>query len=225
MKAYTYNMNGETVSTESLTMLSEEDIQNLKREIRSYYTDKRYLHALAVEDEAKRLGEIFLPERINALRAAALLHDITKKYDFEKQLKCCEDFGIIINNPFSPEILHALTGAVVAEKEFSRYTDREILDGIRYHTTGRWGMTVFDAIIFLADYIEPNRTHENCVSLRNELYARLSSAETESEQEKALNAAVVKALDNTVSYLLYKKAVIDINTISARNFYLSEKEL
>ena len=81
--------------------LTERDLDALREAVRTYYTEKRYGHALCVEEEAARLGEIFLPGRIHALRAAALLHDITKKFDLEKQLKCCADFGIII-----PLIIH-----------------------------------------------------------------------------------------------------------------------
>ncbi len=215
-------MNG---TPDSHLNLTEQDIRDLKESVRRYYTEKRYLHALSVEAEVVRLGEIFLPQKVNALRAAALLQDVTKKFDLEKQLQCCADSGIILNNPFSPEILHAVTGALVAKKEFPQYTDSEILDGIRWHTTGRWGMTVFEAIVFLADYIEPTRTHEKCVALRNELYGRLADSENETEREKSFNAAVLCALDNTITYLVSKKAVIDPDTISARNYYLSEKEL
>ena len=86
-------------------------------------------------------------------------------------------------------------------------------------------MTVFEAIVFLADYIEPTRTHEKCVALRNELYSRLADSENETERIKAFNSAVLCSLDNTITYLVSKKAVIDPDTISARNFYLSEKEL
>ena len=70
---------------------------------------KRYLHTLAVEEEAARLGELFLPDRINALRAAALLHDITKRDDLEKQLQYCSEFGIIYDvlERSSPKLFHA----------------------------------------------------------------------------------------------------------------------
>lgn len=235
MKDYTYNRNcnpdfsrkqGQPdVPKFRKAVISEQQLGVLREAIRAYYTEKRYAHALAVEREAVRFGEIFLPERVNALGAAALLHDITKKYDLEKQLKCCADFGIIIKPPFSPEVLHAVTGALVAEKDFPQYTDSEILAGIRFHTTGRWGMTVFEAIVFLADYIEVTRTHPTCVCVRNELYARLDHANTLSEKEKALNSAVLSAFDNTVTYLLSKRTFIETDTVEARNYYLAEKEL
>lgn len=218
-------MNSNTIKQREIKELSDSDIDFLKHAVREYYTEKRYVHALSVEAEVIGLGHIFLPDRVNALRAAALLHDITKKYDYQKQLQCCADFGIILNNPVSPGVLHAVTGAAAAERDFPAYTDSDILNGIRWHTTGRWGMTVFESIIFLSDYIEPLRTYEKCVSLRNSLYAELNSAKTDAEQMKALNRAVVQSLDNTITYLVHKKTIIDTDTVSARNYYLSEKEL
>lgn len=205
--------------------LTETDAALLRERVRPWYTEKRYAHALGVEEEAARLGEILLPDRINALRAAALLHDITKKFDLEKQLKCCADFGIIITPPFSPEILHAVTAPMIAAEAFAPFTDREILSAIRWHTTGRWGMTVFEAIVFLADYIEPTRTHKACIAVRDGLYAGLASADCSAEREKAFRGAVLTVLDNTVTYLVEKGAVIDPHTVEARNYYLSKKEL
>jgi nicotinate-nucleotide adenylyltransferase len=144
---------------------------------------------------------------------------------FANALKDPADFGIIIAPTYSPEILHAVTAPLIAAQDFPSFTDREILGGIRWHTTGRWGMTVFEAIVFLADYIEPSRTHEKCITVRHELYNRLSTAQSAFEKEKALNAAVLSVLNNTIFYLLKKGVIIDPDTVSARNYYLSEKEL
>lgn len=218
-------METDTVELNKPKNLSESDINRLRRAVKPYYTDSRYAHVLSVEEEVGRLGAIFLNDKINSLRAAALLHDITKKYDYQKQLQCCTDFGIILRNPTSPEVLHAITGVVVAKQYFPEYTDNEILNGIRWHTTGRWGMTVFDSIIFLADYIEPLRTHERCISVRERLYETLNSSNAIKAKEKAFNHAILHSIDNTIAYLLSKKALIDADTVFARNYYLSEKEL
>jgi len=206
-----------------ITEPTRADIDALRNAVKPYYTEKRYAHALSVEEEAARLGEILLPHRTGALRAAALLHDITKKYDFQKQLQYCADFGIILKEPVSPEVLHAKTGAGAAERDFPEFAHEDVINAIRYHTTGRWGMTVFEAVIFLSDYIEPSRTHEKCIALRNELYGKLRCADTAAEREKAFDRAVLCALDNTISYLMHKKAVIDIETVEARNYYLSQR--
>ena len=133
-------------------ILTDEEVTALSERVRPYLTGKRYEHTVAVAEEAARLGEIYLPEKINNLRAAALLHDITKKADFQKQLQYCEEFGIITGSDsvLAPTVFHAITGAALAQRDFADIADEEILSGIRWHTTGRAGMTVFEAIIYLA---------------------------------------------------------------------------
>ena len=54
-------------------------------------------------------------------------------------------------------MLHAKAGAIIARDEYG-VRDTEILDAIRYHTTGRPHMTLLEKIIFIADYIEPGRS-------------------------------------------------------------------
>ena len=68
-------------------MFSESDILTLREKVKPYLTEKRYSHTLAVEKEAAYLGSIYLPEKIAELRVSALLHDVTKKCDFEKVLQ------------------------------------------------------------------------------------------------------------------------------------------
>ena len=88
-----------------------------------------------------------------ALRAAALLHDITKKCDFEKQLQYCAEFDIIIGNydKLSPKTFHSKTAAAIIPRDFPEFDDEEIISGVRWHTTGHDGMTDFEAIVYLAD--------------------------------------------------------------------------
>ena len=61
-----------------MTEITEKMLAELRERVKPYLTDKRYLHTLAVEEEAAALGSVYLPSDINRLRAAALLHDITK---------------------------------------------------------------------------------------------------------------------------------------------------
>ena len=81
----------------SLFMLTDNDIEELRELVRPYLTDKRYSHTLSVAEEVKRLGEIYLPNRVKELIVAALLHDITKKLKTDEQLKLCEEYGIKVD--------------------------------------------------------------------------------------------------------------------------------
>lgn len=203
--------------------LTENDVALLREKVKPYYTEKRFRHTLAVEKEAEKLGRIFLPDDIERLRAAALLHDITKKADIEKQLHYCEEFGIIVKPGYlsSPSVFHALTGAGLAAKDFEKFSDADIISAVRYHTTGREGMTVFESVIYLADYIEETRDFDDCVKVRKYFYDRISCGEDPIE---VLRDTMIYSLDLTISLLLSDGAVIDTDTVACRNYFLAEKK-
>ena len=200
-------------------IITEEDIIFLREKIRPYLKDKRYLHTLAVEKEAAYLGSIYLPEKIFSLRAAALLHDITKKCDLEKQLQYCDEFGIITddNDILSPKTFHSKTAAALISKDFPEFCAEDITSGVRWHTTGHEGMTVFEAIIYLADYIEETRTFPDCVTLRKYFRDGIASGE---DKNLVLYRTMIKSFDMTIANLMEEGALIDSDTISARNYYI-----
>jgi predicted HD superfamily hydrolase involved in NAD metabolism len=207
-------------------ILDNEKTEKLQELVKPYLTEKRYAHTLSVMKEAVKLGKLLLPdepEKINKLAASALLHDITKKDDTKRQLQYCEEFGIIIDESemFSPAVFHAFTGAEVAKRDFSEFTDDEILAGIRWHTTGRDGMTIFEAIIFLADYIEETRTFDDCIAVRKYFYDKISSC---SDKIKVLRDTMIYAFDLTIKGIIDDGGVIDSHTVAARNYFIiSEK--
>ena len=202
--------------------VTEEELNALRDAVKEYQTEKRYGHTLAVEREAGALGEIYLPGDVNRLRAAALLHDITKIYDTEKQLKILAEFGIMIRteDSASPKLLHARTGELVASREFPHLVDKDIAGAVRWHTTGRAGMSIFEMLIYLADYIEDTRTFEDCVTLRSFFYKGIEGAESEEERLSVLRRAMILSFDMTVKCLIEEGALVDRDTIEARKWFI-----
>ena len=199
---------------------TEKDIDLLREQVREYLTEKRYLHTLAVEREAALLGSIYLPDKVLTLRAAALLHDITKKDDFEKQLQYCSNFGIMVGEPdkLSPKIFHSKTAAAMIGERFPQFDSEDVVSGVRWHTTGHAGMSIFEAIVYLADYIEDTRTFPDCVALRQFFREGLDSGE---DKLLVLYKTMVKSFDMTVQNLVAEGACVDTDTIAARNYYIS----
>lgn len=204
--------------------ITTEMLSALREAIKPYLTGKRYGHTLAVAETAEQLGKIYLPEQCNALCAAALLHDITKKADTEKQLQYCAEFGIMVTDADlrSPKIFHARTAAELVRRDFPDFADETIINGIRWHTTGHEGMTVFEAIVYLADYIEATRTFPDCIALRQYFFTELEKAATAQEREAVLYRTMVLSFDMTIRGLMEENAPIDSDTIGARNYYLSK---
>ena len=147
-------------------------IEQLRPVALSYLKAKRVPHVLGVEREAARLAERNGAD-VEKARFAALLHDCTKRLEPGEQLALCERYRIELDDleRAAPKLLHAKTGAAVAREVFGAPPD--VCDAIRWHTTGRAGMTLLEKIVYLADYIEPNRDFDGVDTLRAAVYADL----------------------------------------------------
>ena len=200
------------------------DFDFFKAAIKSLETEKRYNHTLGVQKEAYNLGKIYLPQKADKLSLAGLLHDITKDFSLEKQLELCKEYGIALEENIVPKLLHAKTGCEYAKRLFGdKIVDEEVYNGIYYHTTGRKNMTLFETIIYLADYIEDGRTFDDCVILRNFFYEKLDLASNYSEKIEALRLSMVKSFDLTIKNLIDENKIVDKDTIEARNYFLINK--
>ncbi len=164
---------------------------------------RRIPHVLGTEQEAIHLAERWGAD-VDKARRAALLHDCTKKLNLSEQLALAERFQIPLDEMERREIklLHAKTGAGIAEAVFG--TDEEITGAIRWHTTGRGDMTLLEKVIYLADYIEPNRDFPGVTDLRRKCY-------------EDLDAALLLGLEMTVREMEARKAPIHPKTLEARD--------
>lgn len=135
----------------------------------SYLKASRVRHVLGVEEEAMRLAVRYDAD-VEKARVAALLHDCTKKLGLEEQLALCEQYGVELDDleRVSLKLLHAKTGAAIARDVFG--ADEEVCSAILWHTTGRPNMTTLEKVIYLADYIEPNRDFDGVDELRRAVY-------------------------------------------------------
>ncbi len=147
----------------------------------------RVAHVLGCRDTAVELAKRWGADETDAARAG-ILHDITKALDGPLQLTLCAEYGILLDD-FSqkyPKTLHALTGSLVADRIFGE--NRAVVEAIRHHTTGKADMSVLEKIIYVADYMEPNRKLPGVEELR-----RLAFTD--------LDAAVKRGLEMTLEHL------------------------
>lgn len=135
----------------------------------------RVKHVLGCRDTAVELARRWGADETDAARAG-LLHDITKALDGPLQLTLCRAYGKILDD-FSqkyPKTLHALTGSLVAERIFGE--NKAVVSAICHHTTGCAEMNLLDTIIYVADYMEPNRDFPGVERLRRLAYSDLTGA-------------------------------------------------
>ncbi len=201
-------------------MITPVQIEKLRAKVAAVLSEKRMKHVLAVEDMAFRLGLLYFgdDEVLLLLRAAALLHDVTKELSDEEQLSLLESYSV---KPLPEELesmptIHALTAALVIPTRFPEFSDLRVIDAVRYHTTGRAGMSAFEKIIFLADYIDDTRTYPSCIALRDKFFAAKPENMNEQERVRHLDRAALTSIDNTLSYLRAKERSIHPLTLEAR---------
>ncbi len=137
--------------------------------------EKRFIHTIGVMETASKLAEKY-GEDIKSAETAAILHDIAKYANETWMIEIVKEHGLdqrLID--WGPELLHGPVGAWIAEKEFN-ITNSDILNSIRYHTTGRAGMSKLEKIIFISDMIEPNRNFDGVEKLRKKAEVDLNKA-------------------------------------------------
>lgn len=173
------------------------------RIVKKQLTERRYEHTLGVMNTALLLARQYGADEKKA-ELSAIFHDYAKyrPLDEMKKIILQENMPAELLN-HSPELWHAPVGAYLVKKE-AGIGDEDILNAIRYHTTGRAGMTLLEKIIFLADYIEPGRNFPGVEEVR--FLAK-----------EDLDLAIIKALQNTVSYLLENNQPVYPDTIYTYN--------
>ena len=183
------------------------DLTELQKEVQGHQSDKRFKHTLGVMYTAAALAMCHGADVKKAL-VAGLLHDCAKSFPTDAMISFCEQYKIPISatERENPGLLHAKLGAHLAKTEYG-VDDMEILDAICYHTTGRKDMTLLDKIIYIADYIEPNRNQAPNLQFVRELAF------------KDLNNCLIEILEATLSYLQSGKKVIDPMTEETYQYY------
>jgi nicotinate-nucleotide adenylyltransferase len=204
---------------------SEEMLFSLRESVKNEMGEKRYFDTLEVEKMAERLGEIYAPNQISMLRAAALLHDITKERTTEEHIAICENAGetVSVADRKAPKMFHSRTAALVIPTKYPDFNTPEIISAVRYHTTGRADMTLAEKIIYLADYIDMSRKYGDCVALRDFFFDFDFENTDDEEKIYHLNDTLIMSYNLTIKGLLEDEKHIDRATFEARNFLILER--
>lgn len=183
------------------------NLAKMKKTLRKYLTVDRYEHTEGVMYTAAALAMAHNYDMENAL-VAGLLHDCAKCIPDAKKIKLCEKYKVEVTDveKANPFLLHAKAGAIIAREKYD-IQDEEILDAIRCHTTGKPGMSLLDKIIYIADYIEPNRNKApNLEDVRRLAY-------------QDIDICLYKILSDTLAYLRGSSKTMDSMTLQTYNYY------
>lgn len=183
------------------------NIKKIRKSMEKSLDPKRFEHTLGVAYTAAALAMRYDCDILKA-ETAGMLHDCAKCMSNEKRLNICHKHNISVNdierrNPF---LLHAKVGSYIAMQKFNIH-DRDIINAILNHTTGRPDMSLLEKIIYVADYIEPGRKQApNLTQIRKLAFIDL-------------DAALFKILEDTLIYLKDGDGEVDPMTQKTYDFY------
>ncbi len=151
------------------------DIPELRACSYSMVMQKRVRHIRGTEEEAVRLARRWGADE-NHARRAGILHDCTKYLELDEQLELCEKYGVELDEleHRAVKLLHSKTGACIARHVFGE--PDEVFHAIFWHTTAKENMTTLEKILYVADYMEPNRDFDGVERLRQLAYSDLDAA-------------------------------------------------
>lgn len=172
--------------------------------------EKRYIHTIGVMETAIQLAEHY-GEDAKKAETVAILHDIAKYADIDWMEQIVREQNLdqrLLG--WGSELLHGPVGAYIAESEFG-ITDEDMLNAIRFHTTGRACMSQLEKILFVADMIEPNRKFDGVDRLRK-------------KAQKDLDKAVSACIQHTLAFLIDTKQTIYPVSIECYNDMMKREE-
>lgn len=187
------------------------DINYLKSLIKPRMGEYRYVHSVNVSKKAVELAKIYSCDEEKAM-IAGMLHDITKETPAKEQLKIITEGGIILDDveKSSTKLWHPISGSVYI-RDTVGITDSDIVNSVRYHTTGRAGMSLLEKIIFVADFTGDERNYDGVDIMRE-------------KSMRSLEEAMLYGLQFTIKDLSKRMMTIHPNALACYNELLLKDE-
>lgn len=186
------------------------DIKQIEKTLKGMLPERRLKHSLNVSKCAVKLSEIYKCDKEKA-EIAGLVHDCAKYFTDEQIEDSIKRFNVELD-PLEVNniaLSHSVIGSYVAVDIFN-IKDEEIINAIKYHTTGKENMSLLEKIIYMADLIEEDRNFPRVEELRELTFSG------------KLEEALLLSFNNTIKFVIDNNQLIHPRTIKARNYILEE---
>lgn len=185
--------------------------KEIEKILKKMLPERRLQHSINVSECAVKLSEIYKYDKEKA-KIAGIAHDCAKYFTNEQIKECVRMFNVELDplEVNSRALSHSIIGSYVA-KEVFKIEDEEIINAIRYHTTGRENMSLLEKIIYMADLIEEGRKFPRVEELRELAFSG------------NLEQALILSFDNTIKFVIDNNQLIHPRTVSARNYILRNR--
>lgn len=172
-------------------------------------SEKRKKHVYGVVKTAGDLARRYGCD-VHKAKQAALFHDMFRSTSADVLNMYVRQLGMDPVYLDNPNLAHGPVAAVIMERDY-RIRDRDLLNAVRYHTTGRAGMSLLEKILYLADAIEPGREYPGVEK------ARVMA-------EESLDQACLYSMERSIAYIRQRGLFLHEDTVNARDDLMKKGE-
>ncbi|MBU5335231.1 bis(5'-nucleosyl)-tetraphosphatase (symmetrical) YqeK [Intestinibacter bartlettii] len=186
------------------------DTEKIIEKLNTMLKPNRLTHSINVANCAVKLSEIYGCDKEKAY-LAGLVHDCAKYFTKEQIDSYVKKYNIELD-PLEIDniaLSHSVIGSFVIQDVFN-IQDMDIINAVRYHTTGRENMSILEKIIFMADMIEEGRDFPGVDELRNLSFSG------------QLDKALITSFNNTIKFVIENNQLIHPRSVRARNYLMQE---
>jgi len=181
--------------------------EDLYEDVKHMLSEKRFRHSEGVVKRAIEYAEIYNAD-IEIVKLAAIAHDIAKELTPEEEESIIKEYNVFLDDfeKVNHNLVHAKIGAEICKNKYG-FTE-DMVNSIKYHTTGRAEMSMLEKIIYLADATDENRKYES------EFYVNTI--------KENIDKGMVEVSKWVINHLLEKERPIHIDSINCYNYYLNK---
>lgn len=189
------------------------NLENINNRLKEMLPERRFKHSLNVANCAIKLSEIYNYNKEKAY-LAGIVHDCAKYLSNEEVENYVNKYKIELDELEKGNLAlsHSVIGSYIAKYELN-IDDEDIINAVKYHTTGKQNMNLLEKIIYIADLIEEDRDFPSVNLLRELTYSG------------NLDEALLTSFNNTIKFIINNGQLIHPRTIEARNYLMQKKSL
>ena len=181
------------------------EYSQIKNDVKAILSEYRFTHSIGVAKKAVELAKLYNVDEEIA-KKVGIAHDIAKEMTDEELLEYAKANNIEIDEieNAKPSLLHGKIGADIVAKKYG-FTE-DMVNAIKWHSTGRKNMSMLEKIIYVADKTEENRKE-----------TRFDIEKSRELATQNIDDALIFLMNKFITYNIENERLIHPETIKARN--------
>lgn len=183
--------------------------EQINKDIRERLSEHRYKHSIGVMKKAEELAKYYGLD-VNKARLIGLAHDIAKEMKTSEIEDYISKYNIELDEieRSNSELVHAKIGADICKRKYN--FDEQMVEAVKYHTTGNPKMDMMAKIIFVADKVEETRDYQGLEERKKLAF-------------EDIDKTIIETINYTTKNSIDRGKLIHPDSIHTRNYLIKQQ--